>query len=169
MNIFATSNCPKQSAQALDNLRLAKMVLESAQMICTALRANGITHDWLYKEAHVNHPCSIWARETRANFVWLCRHGRECALEHHRRRGHWHKSLQVIDAAYGLSINLPKGNLTPFVNCTKDFKHIKDVHQAYRLQMGVKWNEDIKTPTWTGGKKFKWINRVIRETKGLEL
>ena len=61
MNIFVTSNCPKLSAQALDNKRVVKMVLETAQLLSTAIFINStITYDNLYKPTHVKHPCTIW-------------------------------------------------------------------------------------------------------------
>lgn len=40
MNIFVTSNYPKISAQALDNKRVVKMVLETAQLLSTAIFIN---------------------------------------------------------------------------------------------------------------------------------
>jgi len=59
MNIFVTSNCPKLSAQALDNKRVVKMVLETAQLLSTAIFINStITYDNLYKPTHVKHPCT---------------------------------------------------------------------------------------------------------------
>lgn len=169
MNIFATSRCPKKSAQALDNLRLPKMVLESAQMICTVLRHYGASDDWLYRATHINHPCTLWAQQNRANFIWLCTHARECTLEHLRRGGKFHISCYVVDAAVGKCHMVPRGELSPFVNCTKDFKHVSNVHEAYKLQLAVKWNTDVREPAWTGGAKFKWINQYRENVKGLEV
>ena len=37
MNIFATHDCPIESARWLDDKRLIKMILESAQLLCNAL------------------------------------------------------------------------------------------------------------------------------------
>ena len=62
MNIFVTSNCPILSAQALDNKRVVKMVLETAQVLSTAIFINsGITYDGIYKPTHLKHSCTIWA------------------------------------------------------------------------------------------------------------
>ena len=38
MNIFATSSCPRESARAIDKMRVNKMHLESCQMLSTAVR-----------------------------------------------------------------------------------------------------------------------------------
>lgn len=35
MNIFASDACPTKAARNLDDKRVVKMVLESAQIICT--------------------------------------------------------------------------------------------------------------------------------------
>ena len=68
MNIFVTSNCPKLSAQALDNKRVVKMVLENAQLLSTAIFINSdIIYNRLYKPTHLKHLCTIWAAESLAN------------------------------------------------------------------------------------------------------
>ena len=38
MNIFMTSMCPRKSAEALPRVLCTKMILESAQLLCTAHR-----------------------------------------------------------------------------------------------------------------------------------
>ena len=75
MNIFALSECPEQSALWLDDIRKNKMILESAQMLSTAIRwLDPDTTLPVYKLAYINHPCSKWARATRGNFMWLIKH-----------------------------------------------------------------------------------------------
>jgi hypothetical protein len=61
MNIFVTSTCPKISAQALDNKRVVKMVLETAQLLSTPIFINNsdIKYDNIYKPTHVKHLCTI--------------------------------------------------------------------------------------------------------------
>ena len=68
MNIFAFDKCPMRSALWLDDIRKNKMILESAQMLSTAVRA--LCPDTtleVYKTAYLNHPCSKWARQSK---VW---------------------------------------------------------------------------------------------------
>lgn len=50
MNIFATDPCPIKSAQFLDDKRVIKMILESAQMLCTALHQLGYDKEIPYKQ-----------------------------------------------------------------------------------------------------------------------
>lgn len=34
-------------------------------------------YDYLYRPAHVNHPCNIWVRQSDSNFEWLLHHADE--------------------------------------------------------------------------------------------
>jgi len=48
------------------------MILESAQMLCTAHRViDGSDDDVLYREAHKNHPSTVWARSDAHHYEWL--------------------------------------------------------------------------------------------------
>jgi hypothetical protein len=48
------------------------MILESAQMLCTALHENGLDNNLIpYKSTHVHHPCTKWVMESRKNFMYL--------------------------------------------------------------------------------------------------
>ena len=58
MNIFAVDKDAKKAAQQLCDKHVVKMILESAQMLCS------IFEDAPYKRAFYNHPCTIWARES---------------------------------------------------------------------------------------------------------
>ena len=83
MNIFVLDLDPVKAAQALDCVRLPKMCVESAQMMASALRRHGATdEDFIkrgvltksnrpYKGGYHFHPCTRWAGDSRANFVWL--------------------------------------------------------------------------------------------------
>jgi len=72
MNIFASHPSPLHSALVLDDKRVVKMVLESAQMLSTAISQRGCCAP--YRENHVNHPCSVWVRSTQGNYFWLLQH-----------------------------------------------------------------------------------------------
>jgi len=97
MNIFFVSTNPIQAAQMLCNKHIAgKMIVESAQMLSTAHRVldgikmheknknnknttyyklnNPFLDSILYKATHINHPSTIWARSTSANYQWLYQH-----------------------------------------------------------------------------------------------
>ena len=146
MNIFVTNSCPKLSARYLDNKRVIKMALESTQMLCSALNLAGGTTP--YKTAHKNHPCSIWARQSRANWLWLYDHAIALCNEYTLRYGKIHKCESILNNINTLVELLPIGQLTPFVNCTTH-KNISNVFIAYQLELNDKWDKDKISPKWS--------------------
>lgn len=146
MNIFAVSPDPVECAKALDNKRLVKMVLETCQLLSTAMNVTGGSGP--YKTTHVNHPCSVWVRESSGNYNWTYQHFDALLTEYTRRYGRVHKCEQyTIQLINGLC-QIPVGPLTTHPNCTT-FKHVEDVHEAYRLYMDEKWKNDKREPKWT--------------------
>lgn len=96
MNIFVTSLDPVACAQALDDRRLVKMVLETAQLLSTVHRWYGTAiKDDVYKATHVNHPCSVWLRLSRGNYDWLLRHF-QALLEEYTYRYNKKHSCQLM-------------------------------------------------------------------------
>ena len=69
--LFLTSKNPEVAASHLDNLRLNKMILETAQLLSSACRRLYRENENLYKDTHLNHPCAIWARKSEENYKWL--------------------------------------------------------------------------------------------------
>ena len=89
MNIFYFDECPVISAEAQPDKMLVKMPLETAQMLCTAHRVlDGDEYAdsvGLYKTAYKNHPCTVWARQSRGNYEWLYVHFLALAMEYNFR------------------------------------------------------------------------------------
>ena len=54
MNIFYLHNDPAEAAKLQYNKHVVKMILESAQMLCTTHHALGNGHNAPYKKAHLN-------------------------------------------------------------------------------------------------------------------
>jgi len=140
MNIFVTSSCPAESAKALDDKRVVKMVLESCQILNTVmikLGGRGIG----YKPTHQNHPCVLWAEESYENYVWLIDHFSALLNQYTERYGKIHKCNSYYwDFIIVGESNFKSKAQTPFVNCT-DFKHITDVHKAYKECLRTKWEK----------------------------
>lgn len=145
MNIFVTDKCPIESAKLLDSKRVVKMILESAQMLSTAIWEHGGIG--FYRVTHKNHPCTIWTRKTRSNYNWLVQHFIALGDEYTKRYGKVHKSLGYLEAIKKGALLVPEGPLTPFANCTT-YKHIEDTQLAYQLFMCDKWENDKRTPSW---------------------
>lgn len=147
MNIFAISNNPFTCAELLDNRRVVKMVLETAQILSTAVREvapkDARLSPLIYKSTHRNHPCCVWAREKRENFAWLIQHGLALGIEYRLRYGKTHKSLETIVACGKYIEWFEPGPGTEFVNCTA-YPDEPNVHHAYMKHLSDKWFEEYK-------------------------
>ena len=96
MNVFVIDKDPVKAAQAHADKHVIKQILETSQLLCAAFWVNGIEAP--YKKTHANHPCSIWARESKDNYMWLVALGEALHDEYQHRYGEskTHKSLAVI-------------------------------------------------------------------------
>lgn len=171
MNIFAVSESPRECAEALDDVRLRKMYVETAQLMCGALRLRGVNDDRLYKVSHSNHPCAVWARENSANWRWLYSYWNCLHAELKRRfpdKVHKTSVLIPVFYEYGQEIVLFRKHLPPsiirtqFPNCARnkslgiDFTYLWDVHEAYRQYLNVRWQNDRRAPKWTNTEPPIW-------------
>jgi hypothetical protein len=101
VNIFYLDDDPELAARALCNRHIVKMVLETAQLLCTVLHAFNVSDlQWRmqipYKLTHPNHPCTLWAGASSDNYTWLLLHGLFICEEYTKRYHRKHASEQVI-------------------------------------------------------------------------
>lgn len=168
MNIFVSSKNPLKSAKHLDNKRVIKMILESSQLLSTALHLHIQNAPEAYKNivipykpTHIGHPCTIWTAKTRGNYWWLFRHYMALCNEYKHRYGKEHKCYQYLGHFYVGSRIIPNGDITQFPNCTSNkdknisFKHVGDPVKAYKAYLSARWDTDTLKP--------KWTNRTIPE------
>jgi hypothetical protein len=144
MNVFATSTCPVASAQALDDKRVIKMVLESAQLLSNAIHLSGGTGP--YKPTHIKHPCTKWVQASSANYMWLVAHFTALCREYTLRYDKIHACERLLPKFIDGRSLIPYGVLTPHPNCTP-YKDMP-VHTAYQLTLADKWDNDKQQPTW---------------------
>ena len=132
MNIFVLHKHPRTAARMQCDQHVVKMTLESAQMLSTVI--NELGGQGPYKPTHVNHPCSVWARESLGNFLWLYDHGLSLAREYTRRYKKVHKSQLAIEACLAALDTVPLYNLerTPHPLCMPDQYKCDNVTEAYR-------------------------------------
>jgi len=92
MNIFYLARCPIKSAELMCDKHIVKMILESAQMLCTAHHINGskLSLEDIYKPAYKNHPSTVWVRESPKHYDWLYIHFLTLCSEYTRRYGKTH-------------------------------------------------------------------------------
>ena len=163
MNIFYfydkdETNSFQKSAQAQPDKMLVKMPLETAQMLCTAHRvldgddyadANG-----LYKTAYKNHPCTIWARETSSNYIWLYEHFLALGEEYKYRYGREHASIiKLAKPLLCIPENIKTDAMTPPAQAMPDEYKDDNPVVAYRNYVihekhYAQWNKNRKQPTW---------------------
>jgi hypothetical protein len=181
MNIFVLDSDPEKAAQQHCDKHIPKMIVESAQMLSTAHRVldgseerrpsvSGKTRvkywslsdpkdeENLYKAVHVGHPCSIWTRESSANYQWhyeifffLC-----CEYEHRYNREH-ETARKLIDRLYVKPQNIPSGKRTPFrlamgdqLECIDHQLPIESYRKFYQTKQSrfpMKWT-NRKKPDW---------------------
>jgi hypothetical protein len=132
-------------------------------MLSTSLILSGVNGDGLYKATHEKHPCTRWVSSSKGNFVWLAEHTRALLDAYRQHMGRNHACEKVLEKIlfYGVYIQVDIG-LTPFVNCATHHKHIKDVHEAYQLELMKKWNEHKEgyPPKWNGSSTFPGFTNV---------
>jgi len=159
MNIFVLDESPEEAARMQCDKHVVKMILESAQMLCS-LWPDGKAP---YKRAFFNHPCTKWVRKSAHNHFWLLQHANALCREYTRRYGKVHKTQEVIewcdrndppwqDLGHPLD---PWTGLTPFAQAMPDqYKVEDDAVQAYRnYYIGdkarfAKWKEPSLVPEW---------------------
>ena len=155
MNIFALSRNPTQSAKEMIDKHIVKMPTETCQMLHTnilymqyvkehskepqlkELKAFHLAiESELMKPAMLNHPSTIWARQSLANFDWLLMHGVAlCGEFTHRYEKEHGTQKRIVDCGSYRELiinhNYPLGELTPVLIAMDDKYRIPnpmDVH-----------------------------------------
>lgn len=157
MNIFYLDHNPYKAAQYHCDKHVVKMILESAQLLSTAHRvldgndyADGFN---LYKSTHINHPCSVWVRESYLNYEWLYWLMVNLCSEYTGRYNKIHKSSSLLKALCISPTNLPYGVVTNPPQCMPEEYKNSDTVTAYRnYYIGdkssfAKWT-NRNVPTW---------------------
>jgi hypothetical protein len=162
VNVFAVSDNPQKCARALDDKRLNKMILETAQILCAVINIKAGSQVTPYKVSHAGHPITLWAMK-KDHQRWLYRLGIAYGEEIIFRKGRKHSSHAVLE---GLTFNQPYllepiKNIMVFFNGARrkdiglDFTHLP-VHKAYRRYLNARWPGDVRVPVWTKRKQPKW-------------
>ena len=175
MNIFILDNDITKCAEYHCDKHLIKMILESAQLLCTAhwiseyvghIPRKLTSEEWNEVKKHKtieprpfaylptmhNHPCSIWVRESLDNYEWLYCLSLALDEEYGVRYGKSHKSVR--DCILLLpDISIPRRGLTPFAQAMPDSLKGENAVEAYRRF----YHKDKATfAAWTGRSKPEW-------------
>lgn len=159
MNIFVLDNDIEKCAQFHCDQHVVKMILESVQMLCTALNKKGESTP--YKSTHVRHPCVLWVEESYDNFCWLS--DLTIALNDEYRfrfdKTVDHKSIGALSEIG--DYRFERNGLTPFAQAMPDeYKVPGDAVAAYRkFYIGDK----MSFARWTKRVRPDWIPTVVDE------
>jgi len=156
MNIFVLDTDHVRCAEYHTDRHSVKMILEVAQMLSTAHREldpEDTIDPIVYKKAHLNHPCTIWTRKTKGNYLWLFQMFKSLSEEYTYRYGKIHSSWTKLGS---ILVNEPK-NIDPSSEVTEfalampdEYKVRGDAVTSYRNY-------------YNGAKRhlFSWKNREV--------
>jgi len=117
MNIFYLDKCPVKSAEMSCDKHVVKMILESAQLLCTVHRVsdgdeyydktangrkikrwkhpNNNLEKTLYKAGWLKHPSTEWLFESAFNYNWLYDHMMALNEEYKKRYNHTEDHITI--------------------------------------------------------------------------
>jgi hypothetical protein len=190
MNIFVLHEDPKIAAQMHCDKHVPKMLVEHAQMLAAAYystlgisrkkeipdrqkEVNEMFRGWPRKHedgtehhyaiTHVNHPCTVWTRQTIENFNWLLECTDELCLEFERRWKHQPSIKKIVNWMRENPPKLPSSTLTPFAQAMPDCYKNSNAPEAYReyyamktTYMKIEW-KFFGSPEW-------WTSNLIEES-----
>ena len=121
MNIFYLSHDPVQAAQVQYNKHVVKMILETAQLLCTAHHILGSNIKIPYKATHKNHPSAIWVRSSAEAYMWAYEHMLALGAEYTKRYGKEHLTIaKCRDVLYTLPNNISNDPFAQPPQCMPD-------------------------------------------------
>lgn len=125
MNIFVLDKDPVVAAKLHLDKHVVKMPLETAQILSTIC-------GYPYRPTHKNHPCTVWARQSKANYHWLVELGFALCKEYSLRYSKRHKCKDIIEQLKHAPDFIPDGERTPFAQAMPDECKNEDAVLAYR-------------------------------------
>lgn len=156
MNIFILDNNIEKCAQYHCDQHAIKMILESVQLLCTALNKKGF--ETPYKSTHQKHPCVLWVEDSYDNFEWLSELTVSLNNEYRYRfnKDTDHKSMSVLAKIQKLKYQ--RNGLTEFAQAMPDeYKVPNDPVSAYR-QFYI--GEKMRFARWTKRSMPDWLQAV---------
>lgn len=159
MNIFYLHKDPYKAASYMYDKHKVKMILESAQMLCTAHRYYG-NKDVPYKTAHLNHPSSIWCRLNKNSYRWLYNHMLALGEEYTARYGRKHLTITKCKEPLGhYPPGIPEGKFIQPPQCMPDeYKVEGDSLSAY-------WNYYEQDKVKIKNKNEQKISRPLNQNQ----
>ena len=156
MNIFYLDKDINKSAQYHNDKHCVKMILEYAQLLCTAHRIldGPNVYEHLYKSTHKNHPSAKWVRESKANYEYLYKLFNALCNEYTYRYGKTHLTYKKLHNVLATPPqNIPDKEFTePTPAMPDDVKNVdsliayRDYYKKYKTHLAT-WTKR-ETPSW---------------------
>lgn len=162
MNIFILDHDFNKCAEYHNDTHLSKMLLEACQLMCTAHHVTGADSDLIpYKKTHVNHPCSIWVRESVGNYLWTVEFARALLREYKFRFERSHGCTRIVEWC---SDNLPKienQGITKFAVAINNEKFPGCIVENDPVQSYRNYHKLYKRGYYRNGNfiEYKWTRR----------
>lgn len=162
MNIFVLDNDPRTAAEYMCDKHIPKMIVETFQMMGSALRRHGATDDQMpvtqagkpLKGGYHNHPCTKWVGDSICNFVWTGIHGVALCDEYMLRYRKVHSCDIKIRRMSDMMDMLPNIPQTPYALAMPDEYKSEDAIDSYRRyyimdkSRFAKWEKGREAPHW---------------------
>ena len=138
MNIFYLDENPIKAARYHNDKHCIKMILESAQILCTIINEARGEQCTPYRSTHRHHPCTLWAGQSVQHAQWLYDLTRALNDEYKYRFNHNkdHKSfamLEYVSMQGLLNYYIPDDGFSPPPQAMPDYLKSADAVFSYRL------------------------------------
>jgi len=186
MNIFVLDLDPVTAARMHCDKHVPKMCVEAAQMMASALRRHDAPSERMpltkagtpYKGGYKHHPCTVWAGDSRMNFMWLATHALALCKEYELRFTEG-KTMNVEHACKTPILHMidwieyiPEGDYTPFALAMPDEYRprtwttkttqepimrscgdtaVQAYRRYYHSKQFAKWEKGTPAPGWWQG------------------
>jgi hypothetical protein len=191
MNIFYLNKDPFLCAKDHCDAHVCKMTVEYAQLLSTTHRVidgdfwygrstsgrkvqryfhpDSVMNHTLYKACHVNHPSTIWVRESADNYNWLHSLWFELAHEYEHRYGRVHESYRKLEYFLLLppskleskGFTEPTPAMSQYPQCIVEGDSMTSYRQFY-------WEDKRSFAKWTKREAPEWWKEYEREGKQTE-
>jgi hypothetical protein len=156
MNIFYLSDDLEENARFHVDRHCVKMILEQCQLLSSVHWLNN--SEAPYKLTHKNHPCSIWARTSLDNYVWLCKMTLALCKEYTYRYNKIHKGEEVATWHLNNVPNIPSLGITERPKCMDDEYKLENIIDSYR---NYYTRAKAHLHLWKNREKPYWIKESV--------
>lgn len=184
MNIFILDSDPVKAAQMHNDVHVRKMIVESGQMLSTAYRVlNGVEQKrpsasgktvqkyWeldepleslLYKAVHVNHPCTLWTRKSKAHWDWHVQIFNALCDEYIYRFGKVHETDRKLRAIFNsVDPGITETKFLGFAVAMDQYPHCIDPNDPVNSYRNYYVDQKLRFTTYTKREVPEWLAPFI--------